>query len=110
MALPKKSREHTVRIVVDKDGNLTYDNPVIWVDRGDSIIWECQGDYPFAVHVGWNSPLDKGRYQAPKGRKITANVPENALPGHYPYTVAVYEGERIWTDDPELIVRRPSGG
>jgi len=109
MALPKKSDEHRVKIVVDKDGNFSYENPLIWVDRGDSIIWECQGDYPFAVHLGWGSPLDKGRYHASKKEQIVARVLNNALAGHYPYTVVVCDGEKLWTDDPELIVRRPSG-
>jgi hypothetical protein len=110
MALPKQSDEQRIKIVVDKEGNFSYDNPLIWVDRGAKIIWECQGGYPFAVHLGWDSPLDKGRYRASKKEKIVARVLNDARAGYYQYTVVVYDGEKIWTDDPELIVRRPSGG
>lgn len=109
MPLPKKSREHKVRIIVDKDGNFSYENASILVDRGDSITWECQGGHPFAVHLGWGSPLEKGRYRASKKEQIVAHVLNDAAAGHYRYTVVVCDGEKIWTDDPELIVRRPSG-
>lgn len=107
MAKSKNPQTHTVTITVDVNGHFTYVNPLIWVDRGDTIVWECTNKYRFAVHVGWDSPLDKGRYHTPEKEKIVATVPTDARPGYYRYTVAVCDGTNIWTDDPELIVKRP---
>lgn len=98
---------HTVTITVDSDGNFTYENPLIWVDRGDTIVWECTNKCPFAVYFGWDSPLKKGRFNAAKGNKISTVVPENAPPGHYNYTSAVFLDGEIWMDDTEVIIRRP---
>jgi len=98
---------HKVSITVNKNGKFSYVNPLIWVNQGDVIQWECTNNLDFAVHFGWDSPLDKGRYRASAGNKIIANVPEDAKPGYYRYTVAVADGKNIWSDDPELIIRRP---
>jgi len=102
---------HTIIITVDNDGNFTYDNPLIWVDPGDTIVWECENKWPFAIHVGWNSPLEKGRYQSTDGTRIEATVPVGARPSYYYFTVAVFDEKtrKIWTDDPPFIVKRPKG-
>lgn len=100
-------KTHTVSITLTPSGDLEYVNPLIWVDRGDKIIWECTNRHAFTVHLGWNSPLENGRLRAKKGNNIDADVPMNAPPGYYRYTVAVYDEDEIWTDDPELIVKRP---
>ncbi len=98
---------HTVTITVDKKGDFKYDNPLIWVYRGDTIIWECTNNKcPFAIHIGWNSPV-KGRYHSVDGKPIKAPVRKNAQPGYYSYTVAVCIDGNIWTDDPPFIVKPP---
>ena len=102
----RNPKTHTTIINVDDDGNFTYDNPLIWAYPGDTIIWECKNDCPFAVHIGWNSPV-KGRYRSKDGTGINATIPENAQPGYYSYTVAVCVDNVIWTDDPPFIVRPP---
>ena len=106
---PKKS--HVVEIKVDAKGQFTYKNPLISVKPGDTIHWKCN-KMPFAIHIGWDSPLSRFRYQSNKG-PIRANVPKwsskkpyYGFPGYFRYTVAVYYKGTIWTDDPEIIVRR----
>ena len=110
MAIAGNPETHTITITVDNDGNFSYDNPLIWVDRRDTIVWECANHCPFAIHIGWNSPLKKGRYRSVKGDSITTVVPDDAQPGNYSYTVAVYLDGEIWTDDPPFIVKPPPKG
>ncbi len=99
-------KSHTVTITVDDQGNFRYGNPLVWVRAGETIVWECTNKYPFAVHIGWDSPLEYGRYRS-SGDPIKANVMKDARPGYFRYSVAVFDGKNIWTDDPEIIVRRP---
>ncbi len=98
-------KTHTITITVDNDGNFSYDNPLIWVDHGDTIIWECTNNCPFAIHLGWNSPLKKGRYRSEDGTRIEAEVKKNAQPGYYQYAAAVCIDKEIWIDDPPFIVK-----
>ena len=94
--------------ITQKDGDLSYDPCCPKVKRGDLIHWICErenGDY-FAVHIGWNTPLDEGRYRKPCGAKIVAQVDDDAQYGEYKYSVSVFDGSDIWTDDPIFIVRR----
>ena len=100
---------HTITITVDHKGNFNYDNPLIWVYPEDTIIWKCNNSCPFAIHIGWNSPV-KGRYRSVDGKPIKASVQKKAEAGYYSYTVAVCIDNVIWTDDPPFIVKRPRGG
>ncbi len=102
----KHPETHTIKITVDGYGDFTYDNPLIWVYPRDTIIWKCTNDCPFAIHIGWSSPV-KGRYRSVDGKPIEASVQQNAQPGYYSYTVAVCVDNVIWTDDPPFIVRPP---
>ncbi len=102
----KKPETHTITITVKK-GNFTYVNPLVWVDQGDTIIWKCTNRCPFAIHIGRDSPLKKGRFRSAQGKSIKTEVPKKAPPGNYEYTVAVYLDGNIWTDDPPFIVKRP---
>jgi len=97
---------HTITFTVDKKGDFKYDNPFIWAYPGDTIVWECANNCPFAIHIGWNSPV-KGRYRSVDGKPIEASVKNNAQPGYYSYTVAVCIDKLIWTDDPPFIVKPP---
>ena len=108
----KPKKPQVVEIEVDAKGNFTYENPLISVKPGDAIQWVCTNGVPFAIHIGWDSPLDKFRYQS-DGNPIDAIVPTptvtkpyRGFPGYFRYTVAVYYNDKIWTDDPEIIVRR----
>ena len=93
-----------------KNGNISYAPYRIMVYRGDQIEWECKGEkgvkYHIAVHIGWDSPLDKGRYRPLPGKKVSGVVLDEAKHGSYKYFVAISDGKNIWTDDPEVIVRR----
>lgn len=102
---------HTITITVHDDGRITYVNPLIWVDRGDTIVWECENSCPFTIHIGWNSPLEKGRFHSVKGESIKTVVPDTAQAGNYSYIVAAYDKKtgKIWTDDPPFIVKPPRG-
>jgi hypothetical protein len=108
MAIAPDEKTYTTTIKVDDDGNFTYDNPLIWVYPGNTIIWQCANNCPFAIHIGWNSPV-KGRYCSVDGTAIEAPVPVDARPGYYSYTVAVFDEKtrKIWTDDPPFIVKKP---
>jgi len=97
--------EHTIKITVDNDGNFSYVNPLFWAHRGDSIVWECTNNCPFAIHIGWNTPLNKGRYRSKNGNPIDAKVRDDAQFGDYTYTVVVSIDNVTWTDDPPFIVR-----
>jgi hypothetical protein len=98
---------HTITITVGEKGDFKYDNPLVWAYQGDTIVWECTNNCPFAIHIGWNSPLDKGRYRSVDGNNKEAKVKEAAQPGNYSYTVAVYIDGEIWMDDPPFIVKPP---
>jgi len=103
----RKHKEHKITIKLDDDGNFTYDNPLIWVHAEDTIVWELTNQYPFAIHAGWNSPLEKGRYRSEDGTRIEAKVAKGAQPSYYHYAVAVFDEKtrKIWIDDPPFIVK-----
>jgi len=94
----------TVTIYLN-NGDIGYSDERIKVDQDDEVEWGCDNpEHHFSVHFGYNSPLPKGRYRTrPKGRTGGKVV---GKPGIYKYFVAVFDGENIWTDDPDLIVRR----
>jgi len=98
---------HKVTITVDDDGKFTYENPIILADQGDTVVWECTNKCPFAVHIGWHTPV-KGRYRSVDGNEISVTIPKDTRHGYYgyySYVVAVYKDGKIWTDDPPFIVK-----
>lgn len=105
---------HTVVILLDERGNIDYENGLIRAIPGDTIVWQCprckEGRKPFSVHIGWNSPFPECSYQSPDGSDIAVDVPAEAQFGHYRYVVAALVNGNIYTDDPELIVRKPKKG
>jgi len=100
----KKPQSFKVNITV-KNGNISYDNDNFQTRRGDTIEWACTEDYHFAVHIGWRSPMPKGRYRAKPGKTIKDKIKADAIPDDYKYYVSVFDGNDIWTDDPKFIVR-----
>jgi hypothetical protein len=98
-----KAKRHSVAITVQK-GRFSYIPASFFVKRGDIIEWRCK--YPFAIDLGWESPLHKERHKVGPKRTIGDRVRSDAPYGRYKYFVAVWDGKNIWTDDPEFIVRR----
>ena len=98
-------RKHIIEIDCHK-GDFEYSDPKIWVNHGDTIMWLCKDpSFHFAIHIGWDSPFTKGRYRTGPSGSITVDVPPNAPSNCYKYTVAVFDGKEIWTDDPDFIIR-----
>ena len=98
-------KTHTITISM-QNGDISYDKLCVFVEPEDTIEWVCDNDnYHFAVHIDWDSPLGKGRYRAIKGNRIIDKVRKDARPGRYKYFVSIFDGENIWTDDPEFIVK-----
>ncbi len=101
-----------------KDGEILYDKYCdsvrvyrVTAQKGDKIQWICEFGDRFAIHVGWNSPLDFISQDGPAGPKsepITGTVQEDAHFDEFKYSVAVWDvnENKIWTDDPRFIVRR----
>jgi hypothetical protein len=106
----------TIRIHVNDEGDFqyAYEPKSRRVKIGDEVQFYCDapGLEHFAVHVGWDTPLGKGRYRSPEPG-LVAQVPASARPGVYEFFVAALmksprpkvEGEMaIYTDDPNFIV------
>lgn len=98
-----RAKRHFVTITVEK-GRLFYSLPSFFAKRGDTIKWTSS--YPFAIDLGWESPLLKERYQVNAKKLVGTKVRRDAPYGRYKYFVAVWNGKKILTDDPEFIVRR----
>jgi hypothetical protein len=77
-----------------------------YLRRGQTIEWICQGNFPFAIHMGYDTPFEKEHYQAPPRQSIRLSIAPSHRYGRYKYTVAVFDGENVWIEDPELIIRR----
>jgi hypothetical protein len=103
-----------VNVTEDGDFSYTYEPKSKKVKRGDAIEFRCVAPEleQFAIHIGWDTPCDKGRYRTPE-TALVANVPASARPGVYEFFVAALiksprpkvEGEMaIYTDDPDFIV------
>jgi hypothetical protein len=105
MDIEGNPKTHTVKITVDNNGDFSYVNPFFWARRGDKVVWECTNNYPFAIHIGWNTPFKKGRISSNNGKPIDLTVKDDAQFGDYTYTVVVRIGDVTWTDDPPFIVR-----
>lgn len=81
-----------------------------WKNNRKTIKWKCS--HRFSIHISDPSPLEKNRYSG-KG-SITAKLkPKNKFefhPGEHSrvvkYSVSVYDPktDRIWTDDPSMII------
>jgi len=102
---------HIVVIEVKDKGQIDYKNGLVRIYPEDTIVWQCprckEAEKPFSVHIGWNSPFEKCSYQSSDGSDITVNVPAEARSDYFRYMVAVLVDGKIYTDDPELIVKRP---
>ena len=103
----------TITLKKKKAGDKTIeydpDKPVFVEQDKDSIKWTCR--HHFAIHLGNDgktSPLPKGRYPGGKGAKVGDKV-KKVLRKDEPrrtikYYISVWDGTRIWTDDPTFII------
>lgn len=92
---------HQVTITVCDDQTLCYDQPIVRAERGDSIVWTST--MPFAVDFGRVSPSHRLKNSSDKG-SVTMNIRADAAAGRYKYFVAAFDGTRVLTDDPEIII------
>ncbi len=106
---PTSRTVHETTIVVDQRGEFKYHNGLIRIYPGDTVIWKCQKPErgPFTIHIGWDSPFEECSFYSENGDDIEAKLPKNAKPGYYRYMLAVLVNGKIYTDDPELIVKKP---
>jgi plastocyanin len=106
-----KAVTHETTIIVDERGEFEYQNGLIRILPGDTVIWKCMrtAKGPFTVHIGWDSPFKECFFHSKNGEDIKVTLPLDAEPGYYRYMLAVLVDGIIYTDDPELIVRRPRG-
>jgi len=106
-----KPIKHVTTIRVSKDGMFEYEKGLIRIYPGDTVTWICDTEKkgPFTIHIGWDSPFEKCSFHSKNGEDIKATLPEDARPGYYRYMIAVLVDGIIYTDDPELIVKRPGG-
>lgn len=72
------NKTHTITISM-QNGDISYDKHCVFVEPEDTIEWVCaDANCHFAVHIGWDSPLGKGRYRAARGKRISDRIPQNA--------------------------------
>jgi plastocyanin len=94
----------TVNIAL-KDGIVQCTPDCIYVRRGQTIEWQCEKDFPFAIHLGYDSPFERAHHQAPRQELIRLNIPKETPRGRYKYVVALYDGSRVWIEDPMMVIR-----
>ncbi|MBU4404275.1 MAG: hypothetical protein L6428_03320 [Candidatus Aminicenantes bacterium] len=89
-----------------KDGLVQCNPNCAYVRRGQTIEWNSTKNFPFTIHLGYNSPFTREQLQAPKQKPILFNIPKNTPHGRYKYVIALFDGSKVWIEDPEFIVRR----
>jgi hypothetical protein len=101
-------KKHTVKLRLEKDGNVICTPHKLIAVKGQSIEWECEPRQPFTVDFSWESPFKDMAFQARAGEKIKISIPDVAPEGYFEYFVAIYDKStgKIFTFDPELIIRR----
>ena len=102
---------HTIKIMCSSNGNITYTPPQpirlkkydTDEKKDDTVVWICE-DGNFALNFGWGTPFERGRYPESPAQKAMPKLRSDARNGRYKYFVAVAIGEKIWTDDPDIII------
>lgn len=69
---------------------------------GDVVQFYCEK--PFAMEFKGVTPFMKLSRQPDENQKIECTVGRHANVGTYYYTIAVYDGGKVYIDDPELVV------
>lgn len=103
---PKKVRIRITGRTFDYFGRETIE-----VKRGDKIEWTLTNEFPWGIVIKAPvSPFDWTVRMTGAKKTITARVNASAAPGHYPYAVGAWNGKTLLFDDPEIILRPPTGG
>lgn len=95
---------HQVEIFA-QNGKISYTNATVNASKGDTISWTS--NHPFAVDFAVSSPADKLKGSSKKGKassEISMKIRNDSSPGRYKYFVAVFDGNDVLTDDPEIII------
>ena len=112
-----------IKITADNNG-IHYQGGTgcIKATRGQTIKWVCGNKVKnLAILFAPRTPLayeqlPDGRttfthgLNGKNGKDAVSSISENALSGAYEYIVSVWDGEKIWIDDPEVIVDPPTRG
>jgi len=122
-------KDVTITITV-MDGSFSYKDVTNDVSklvyRGKKVTWEC--NVPFTIYFGTNSIVTSRKDGRPNPLSIlttlqskaiggrsgyenttSATISNNSLSGSAKYTIAVWDGKKVWIDDPEVIVDPPGG-
>jgi hypothetical protein len=103
---PKNGCKSTVEVTVALKDDIVQCTPdCAYVCRGQTIEWKCERDFPFAIHLGYDSPFERVHHHAPKQQRIRLDIAKNTPRGRYKYVVAVFDGSNVWIEDPQMIVR-----
>jgi plastocyanin len=95
----------TVEVAIALEGGMVQCTPdCVYAHRGQTIEWKCQEDFPIAIHLGYDSPFDRVHHQATRKQSIRLKITNDTRRGRYKYVVAVFDGEKVWIEDPQLIV------
>jgi hypothetical protein len=89
-----------------KDGIVQCTPDCVYARRGQTIEWKCQENFPFAIHLGYDSPFERVHHQAPQKQPIRLNIPSDIPRGRYKYVIAVFDGSNVWIEDPYMIIQR----
>jgi len=82
---------------------VTCDPWVVQLTPGSRVSWSCQ--HPFAIHFAGIAPAGIPSARGDKGHSFVMEIPDpTVLIGHFKYFVAVYNGERVLTADPDIII------
>lgn len=104
-----------INVFVDERGDITVHPDPAYADFEEKLSWFCK--YPFAVHLGYESMLEKIVYQSEEIAltkdysfyRITATVtynPDSAGRKFQKYSVAVCKEGKVYMSDPGLGVPR----
>ncbi len=75
------------------------------VHRGQAIEWTYFKKFPFAIHLGYDSPFEIVHYQMSGQNHIRLVIAKDIPLGWYKYSIALFDGRKVWIEDPEFIVR-----
>lgn len=99
--------QDTKSVTVTIEDGIVQCNPAsAYVHKGQTLTWICKEGFPFAIHLGYDSPFDEVHLQA-HGKDGINLFTNNGTPcGRYKYVVAISDGRNVWIEDPEFIIRR----
>ncbi|TFG77950.1 MAG: hypothetical protein E4H23_08260 [Chrysiogenales bacterium] len=103
----KNTVKQTVAVKVTLNKGLVQCEPCCaYVRRGQTIDWGSAKDKSFAIHLGYDSPFAIVHHQSTRQQHLLLKIAKDIPYGRYKYTIALFDGIRVWIEDPEFIVRR----